>query len=216
MKYTHILWDWNGTLIDDLGVSVEVLNAMLSPRGLKTLTHEEYREVFRFPIIDYYIAVGLTPERWPYDDLAKEYWQLYDPASRTAPLMAGAKEVLQQLKDLGAAQAILSASEQGHLKAVTKYFGIHGYFNDVLGLNSIHAHSKVELGLDWIRREGVAPEHVVLIGDTEHDAAVAKSMGIDCILIPKGHYSRRRLELLDLPIVEDISLIPQFLSKLPE
>ena len=49
-----ILWDWNGTLLDDVEVCIESMNSMLSKRKKPLLTREHYKEIFTFPVIDYY------------------------------------------------------------------------------------------------------------------------------------------------------------------
>ena len=54
MKYSHVLWDFNGTLLDDVGIGMDSINALLRPRKIPTLdSREAYRKVFRFPIEEY-------------------------------------------------------------------------------------------------------------------------------------------------------------------
>ena len=58
MKYKHIIWDWNGTLLDDTWLCVEGINNSLKKRSLQTITKEIYRKVFSFPVEDYYKRLG--------------------------------------------------------------------------------------------------------------------------------------------------------------
>ena len=60
-NYKHIVWDWNGTLLDDAWLCVEVLNQMLSQRGRAAITLEFYRQHFKFPVIDSTISSTLRP-----------------------------------------------------------------------------------------------------------------------------------------------------------
>ena len=53
-----IIWDYNGTLLNDLSIGVECINRMLTKRELPLLTTESYREVFTFPVKKYYELVG--------------------------------------------------------------------------------------------------------------------------------------------------------------
>jgi phosphoglycolate phosphatase len=46
MRFRHIIWDWNGTLLDDAQAGVNAINAMLAARGLSPITLSHYRDVF--------------------------------------------------------------------------------------------------------------------------------------------------------------------------
>ena len=66
MKVKHIIWDWNGTLLDDLDVSMAALNEVLKSEQLPlVLDKEEYRQYFQFPVIKYYEKVGLILPKPP-------------------------------------------------------------------------------------------------------------------------------------------------------
>ena len=42
-QYKHIIWDWNGTLLDDLQMSIDALNAILVSEQMEIVTDvEEY------------------------------------------------------------------------------------------------------------------------------------------------------------------------------
>ena len=46
MKFESIIWDWNGTLLDDVDIAVAIINQLLCQRGLKPIAYEHYLEVF--------------------------------------------------------------------------------------------------------------------------------------------------------------------------
>ena len=54
MKYKHIVWDWNGTLLDDRWLCIEAINIVLRSRGMPLVSNKNYRDVFCFPVIEYY------------------------------------------------------------------------------------------------------------------------------------------------------------------
>ena len=58
MKYKHIIWDWNGTLLNDLTLCVDLLNVSLEKRKLPEMTEEKYRKKFLFPIKTFYESIG--------------------------------------------------------------------------------------------------------------------------------------------------------------
>jgi phosphoglycolate phosphatase len=73
----HIIWDWNGTLLDDVDEVVEVTSQMLVDHGLQPVTHEQYRAVFCFPISQYYRRLGFDFERAPFETLSDQFVALY-------------------------------------------------------------------------------------------------------------------------------------------
>lgn len=193
MKYKHIVWDWNGTLFDDAQVCIDVMNGMLERRGLKELTPERYREIFTFPVEDYYKAAGWDFSREPFAELAVEYITEYLRRAAGCGLRRGAAEVLEKLRERGYVQLIASASEAAALTEQVRRCGIEGCFEAVLGLGDVFAVTKEGLAREYLKAGGIAPEEVVFIGDTAHDWQVARAIGCDCILIEGGHMSRQRL-----------------------
>ena len=120
-----VLWDFNGTLLDDVAICVEILNRMLGSRGLPIVTEKEYLEVFRFPISDYYQSVGFDFSRWPYEDLAVEFMDAYMPASLSRTrLRPGVTDALEAFAKAGIRQVMLSASHLDYLKLQAAHFGI--------------------------------------------------------------------------------------------
>ncbi len=53
-----IIWDWNGTLLNDLDLCISAINVLLGKRELPLLNRQTYKAVFSFPVKDYYKAVG--------------------------------------------------------------------------------------------------------------------------------------------------------------
>lgn len=193
MKYTHILWDFNGTIIDDVATGMKSVNTLLERRGLPTIdTIERYHSVFTFPITTYYTNIGFDFEKEPFADIAIEWTEQNEVNIKKAPLHNGVTQALDFFKELGIPQIILSATHKEMLINHIKGLGIYDYFDDFLGLDNIHAESKVAIGIEWMNQNPTA--HPLMIGDTTHDSEVAEKMGCECVLVAKGHQSRKTLE----------------------
>ncbi len=212
MKYSHVLWDFNGTVLDDVAVGIKAINALLSRRNMQTLDSlEQYHANFGFPIINYYKKLGFDFEKEPYSEIAVEWVNEYNRFVPEAGLCSGVPEALEAFRLSGARQIILSASEKGMLEAQLSDLGLGDAFDLVLGCDNIEAHGKTAIALEWMRLE--KPERAILIGDTSHDADVAREMGIECILVAAGHQSKATLSQLGLPVVDDIyAAIPYILG----
>ena len=88
MKLQLVLWDWNGTLLDDVTLCVDALNRLLARYGYdRQYDLDGYRKIFGFPIRDYYLRAGFDFDRHSFDALAQSYMQDYVPASAACPLM---------------------------------------------------------------------------------------------------------------------------------
>jgi len=89
--------------------------------------------------------------------------------------------------------------------------GLDGCFSALLGLGDIYAHSKVELGLDFLRRRGCDPQRALMVGDTVHDWEVAQAMGVRCVLCAAGHQPAEKLRATGAPVIPDLSHLAEFL-----
>ena len=153
MKYTHVIWDFNGTILDDVQTGIESVNTLLKERGLPIIENvKEYHKVFGFPIIDYYRRLGFDFEKEPYSVIAPLWVALYLENVKRAPIFPDVKEMLEKFKKMGLSQIILSATEHQMLTAQLDDLKIRHFFDEILGLDNIHAESKVELGRSWLRQ----------------------------------------------------------------
>ena len=207
MEYNYIIWDFNGTLLNDVGICVDCLNTLLKSHGMSEKTEEEYKKIFTFPIKEYYRRAGFDFDVTDYDTLAHE-WTDYYRSRADLELFDGAEQTLKTLANRGLKQIIISASEKNTLFEQTKALGIDGNFSEMLGLDNMHARSKEATAKDWRKRHPKAK--AIFIGDTTHDKDVADAIGADCLLIPNGHQAREILKKTGATVCEDIKDIPAF------
>ena len=197
----HVIWDLNGTLLDDAWLCREIMNGQLRKRGLPTLSAERYEAIFDFPVEGYYRKVGFHWEQETFQEAGTEFIVEYERRKTECRLQIGARELLQQLESVGYSQAVLSAYSHGSLETFLGYFGVRSHFKSVAGSRNHYAEGKVEGGLRMLQELHVSPSETLLIGDTTHDAEVARAMGVGCVLIPCGHNSRDRLDRCGVEVV---------------
>jgi len=203
--YDWIIWDWNGTLLDDVELALEVANGMLARRGLPVMDLERYRAIFDFPVERYYRAAGFDFDREPFHVLAGEFISEYNRRVGEAALHGEVPAVLSRINEAGLSQAVLSASRQQSLEEAVARFGVEEHFAALQGLPDHFAVSKTEVGRRLVRRLGLSGERTVMVGDTTHDAEVASEMGVRCVLIAGGHQSAERLERCAVPVYRTLS-----------
>lgn len=201
----HVIWDWNGTLLDDAWLCVEVMNGLLRERGLPLLDAARYQALFGFPVHDYYRRLGFDFEREPFERVGTEFIDGYQARQHECRLQSGAAEALRRFADRGATMSVLSASEQVRLEAQARHLGVRGLFTQLLGLDDHYAGSKLDLGRRWVADVDIDPREILMIGDTDHDAEVARALGIECALVPSGHQTEARLRALGVPVAATLA-----------
>ncbi len=207
----HIVWDWNGTLQNDVQAAVNGINVLLRARGLPTVDLERHRWLFSFPVRNYYTALGFQLEAEDWTALAHQFITAFnnDP---TTSLFEGTRDTLTRLHDQGIGMSILSAAEQTSLERTLVKHGIRDFFSIVSGLDDHGAGSKRHLADALLARVGLPPETVWMIGDTTHDKAVADAMGCPCVLLASGYQCRSRLASCDCPVLDSVGDIPSFFN----
>jgi phosphoglycolate phosphatase len=211
-RYAHVIWDWNGTLLDDVALCLDIMNRMLDERGMRRIEPVRYRQIFDFPVQLYYGHLGFDFDSEPFEQLAACYCEQYDARVVECALQNNARRMLERLSERGVSQAILSSQEQQTLGDALRHFRIEHHFTEIVGRSDRHATGKVDTGRALLEGLAAEPERTLLIGDTVHDFEVAAALGVDCILVSHGHHSRDRLEAVHHDVVPSL----RTLSKRPE
>lgn len=204
-KYKYIIWDWNGTILDDLQLNFEVENTLLSRRG-RTLIKDidEYHEKFQFPIIKFYESLDFDLENEKFEDIAKEYVFEFDERFYELETFPDAESVIRDFKFKGIEQIIFSQTEQRWLEKQVAFHEMDYLFTELLGARDIYVKGKVGIALEWITKNDIDTSQVLMVGDTLHDYEVAETLGCDCILIARGHQSKERLLNTGAVVLESI------------
>lgn len=211
-NYDLVIWDWNGTLLDDTEMCYQIANEMRQERGMDLMRGvEEYRTYFTFPVIDYYRRMGYTFETEPFENISRQFVAMYAERFPVCPLQACAEEALSAVLKTGARQVLLSATGQEKLDEQVAHFGLNRYFDRVIGNSNNLAHGKADYAVDFLRESGVNPARALFVGDTDHDFEIASSIGCGCALLIAGHQTKEHLFTLGAPLVESLCEIPLFL-----
>ena len=200
-----IIWDWNGTLLNDLDLCISTINVLLGKRELPLLNRKTYKDVFSFPVRNYYEAVGFDFTKEDFAIPAKEFIDLYNSKVEMCALHNPVENVLSYFKSQGVRQFVLSAMKQDMLEKTLRHNSIFHFFEGVAGLNDHYAVSKIERGNQLITEFDIQKNDTWMIGDTIHDFEVAEELGIKCILTADGHQSAERLKLTGAPVILEIS-----------
>ncbi|MEU5437110.1 HAD family hydrolase [Streptomyces sp. NPDC020719] len=210
-KRTHLVWDWNGTLLDDIGAVIEATNAAFAELGLEPITLERYRELYCVPIPRFcQRLMGRLPTEaeWLVMDEAfhKHYWLRADACALTQ----GAAELLADRSASGLGQSLLSMAPHEHLVPIVRRHGITEHFLRVDGRTGPSHGSKAEhmvRHLTALRAadEAISADRIVVIGDAVDDAVAAAHIGARAVLYTGGSHSRDSLAEAGVPVVDTLA-----------
>ncbi|MBT4499349.1 MAG: HAD family hydrolase [Gemmatimonadetes bacterium] len=203
--YRHFIWDWNGTLLNDAWLCVDIINSMLEERGIERVTAERYAQIFGFPLKEYCRKLGFNLERESYEELSDRFMEIYEQRRLECRLQDGARELLSEVREKEIEQSLLSAYKQDTLRELVDFFRLGEYFQAVVGVDNHYGNGKIERGRQRIAEMEHSGEEILLIGDTLHDLEVAEAMGVDCALVPSGHQHIDRLREGGGRVVESLS-----------
>lgn len=200
----HLVWDWNGTLLDDLPLVVAAANVAFASVGGPVITAEEHRRDFRRPVRDYYASVlGRPVDEEEFARLDKVFHDAYQAGLATCRLAPDAEEAL---RSWSGTQSLLSMWFHTDLVPTVDRMGLTPYFVRVDGLRAAVGggpkHPHLVTHLTALRLTG---EEVVLIGDTVDDAEAAATVGARCVLYTGGFTDERRLRATGVPVVDSLT-----------
>ena len=201
---THLVWDWNGTLLNDLNLVVTATNASLTSLGGTPTTAEEHRRDFRRPVIDYYaqtLGRSLTSE-----DFAKLDEVFHRTYALGLPECALAADAVTALTSWQGSQSLLSMWFHTELVPTVERYGLAAHFRRVDGLRDARGggHKAPHL-VAHLEALGLTGPDCLLIGDSLDDAEAAASVGARCVLYAGGFTDLDRLNAVGVPVAATLT-----------
>jgi phosphoglycolate phosphatase len=178
---------------------------LLKDRNLPQINTKKYKDIFSFPVKEYYKTLGFDFEAEDFSVPAHQYIDFYYAGFDSCSLQKNTVEVLTHFHEKGIRQFVLSAMEHEMLEKTLKIKGIFHFFEGVAGLKDHYAVSKIDVGKKLILDYEIDREKTLMIGDTTHDFEVAEQLGVKCILIADGHQTSERLEKTGGTVIESLN-----------
>lgn len=203
----HVIWDWNGTLLDDIDIVVDSVNATVGPLGVSTQALEDYQRLYTRPVPLYYermLGRAISDTEWR--QLDDTFHAEYASRLRLARLSAGAEDIMSRLSSDGTSQSLLSMAPHDHLVEAIAAHQIDRYFVRVDGLRdgsgalkaaSLDAHLRALLAHPSAPDE---PTDYLVIGDSTDDATAARANGVPAVMFDSGSHRLADLEATGYPV----------------
>ncbi|MFC4609350.1 HAD family hydrolase [Streptomyces maoxianensis] len=205
---THLVWDWNGTLLDDIKAVIAATNAAFADIGLEPITLERYRELYCVPIPRFYERLmGRLPSDAEWEVMDETFHRYYTEHRIGCGLTEGVEDLLREWQLAGRSQSLLSMYGHEQLVPVVRGYGIESHFIRVDGRTGPSGGAKAFHMERHLRAlDGAAqPGRTVVIGDAVDDAVAAAHVGARVVLYTGGSHSRASLEAVGVPVVDTLA-----------
>ncbi|MCO1598845.1 HAD hydrolase-like protein [Micromonospora sp. RHAY321] len=202
--HPHLVWDWNGTLLNDLSLVVAATNAAFASVGGPAVTSDEHRVRFRRPIAEYYAEVlGQAVDDDEFGRLDRIFHDAYRSGLTTCELAADARTAMAAWTG---SQSLLSMWFHEELVPTVHTYGLTGHFTRVDGLRAaVGGGRKAEPLQRHLAELGVDGDSVVLIGDSIDDADAALAVGGRAVLYTGGFTDPARLRASGHPVADTLT-----------
>lgn len=211
-EYKVIIWDFNGTLIDDIDAALASVNDMLIRRKLPTINFEQYASYIDTPIIKFYEHIFDDLYSMDFNVIADEFNRGYEKHLKSHAVMPCAEEVLEYFNSLGKLQTVISATHIDKVNTRLREFELDGYFDKILAHNNLIAEDKTHLAINYFAEKDIKPHEAVVIGDCVADFKMAEALGCDCILTTQGHQSRKEFSETTAIIIDSLAELKKLIE----
>ena len=207
-----IIFDFNGTLLDDCDCCLKILNLLTKEYNLKEVSKDEYKSIFTFPVYEYYQYLGFDVSYDSFKIIGDKFHKYYNEFSyKEVKLFDDVISLLSYLKDNNYRLVCLSASKIDTLIKQLKFYNIYQYFDDIVGLNDGLANSKKQVAIDFINNCNINNDEIILVGDSIHDDEVANAINVKAVLVSTGHTNKDRLLKVNKDVIDSLSDIKKYL-----
>ncbi|MFF5569037.1 HAD family hydrolase [Streptomyces sp. NPDC012623] len=209
-QHAHLVWDWNGTILDDIRAVVGATNAAFAEIGLEPISLDRYRELYCVPIPRFYERLtGRLPSDAEWVAMDETFHRHYTRRRSGCALTAGVEELLAAWSLDGGSHSLLSMYGHQELVPVVRGYGIERHFLRIDGRTGPSGGSKalhMERHLTSLAAEGaISAARTVVIGDAVDDAVAAAHVGARAVLYTGGTHSRTALEAVGVPVVDSLA-----------
>ncbi len=202
---THVVWDWNGTLLDDFWLTARIAADTLAELGVPDLSGAVVRDSFTRPFHVFYsrlLGRPVTDAEFAY--IRRRYEAEYDAEVLELCLQPDAGRALDHVGSV-ATQSLLSMAPDVHLQRLVDHHAIRARFVHVEGSPDASSDgTKAERLREHLGRIGVHAQQTVIIGDTVDDQEAAAACGARAVLVTSGSQSRTALEATGWPVVDSL------------
>jgi len=192
-----VIFDLDGTLVDSQRPILAAMRRSFAAMGWPGPPDPEVLGIVGLSLPE--AMRTLAPRAAPdeIDGLVTLYKQSYAAVSREAdaeaPLYPGARAAIDRLAEAGYLLSIATGKARRGLERVLDAHDLGGCFLATQTADDAPSKPHPGMVLNSLAASGAAPEHTVVIGDTEFDMAMARAAGARALGVGWGYHGPERL-----------------------
>jgi phosphoglycolate phosphatase len=210
-NFKNIIWDFNGTIIDDAQLCCDAYNHVFSLHSKPEISLTRLSEIWCLPVKKFFSNFGFEQLDRDINLLCEQFHDYYGSRWSQCALQPGVLDLIAEAREQQLGQAVLSGHPQDYLLEMLEYFNLSIEFEVIRGVDTIVAVDKIEVGRELMRQMAWIPNETVLIGDSNFDVETAEALGISCLLVARGIQSRSRLEACGVPVFDSLDQLKKVL-----
>ncbi|MCB1097324.1 MAG: NUDIX domain-containing protein [Verrucomicrobiae bacterium] len=203
----NFIFDWSGTLVDDLPPVIDATNAVLTHYGKLAMDRETFKREFCLPFPVFYERVlpGV-----PLEELDPLFRKAFIGSAEVATILPHAKDFLHFCEQRGCRMFVLSSALEKQLREQAREAGIHDFFEHIYA-GILDKREKIHEILD---AHDLRPDETAFVGDMEHDIETARSAGVLSVAVLTGYDSREALSAVEPDIMaNDLRILRQVMTE---
>ncbi len=178
--FRNLIFDWSGTLVDDLGPVIEATNAVLGRYDLPPYDRERFRRSFRLPYSEFYAEI--LPDV-PLEELEAHFRPAFAAAAAPVTVLPHAREKLEWCATLGIRCFVLTSMDEAAFAHQLDDFGFRHLFEATYA----GVLDKREVIHRILETHRLAPIETAFVGDMTHDVETARHGGLASVAVLTGY-----------------------------
>ncbi len=212
-RIQFIVFDWDGTLMDSETQIVSCLHGAIHDLGLQPMSDDTVKNVIGLGLreaIDMLVPGRDDAFRQAFVEAYRKYWFSHEGSS----LFAGAREVLDTLREQNFLLGVATGKARHGLERVLEQTGLVGYFDATRCADETLSKPHPQMLLDLMGELGVAGRHMLMVGDTEYDMEMATNAGVGKVAVRSGVHSEERLQRhAPLACLDSVTEMPDWMTR---
>lgn len=186
---THVVFDFDGTLVDSKSAAIETYNAIAEKNRYGKLTAENLETMRKLSVLERCQQLGVPPYKLPW--LVVQVGRNYRKAVDSIEFNAGIPELLKELRGKGLKLIVLSTNREDNIRAFLRRHSAEAWMDGFYCGSGLFG--KARLLRDLMKKTGLRREQLVYVGDEHRDVEACKEVGVKVIAVRWGFDAEDRL-----------------------
>lgn len=205
--FRNLIFDWSGTLVDDLGPVLEATNSVFGKYGLDPFDRDRFRRHFRLPYREFYeeFLPGVALE-----ELEEHFRPAFRDSQVPVTVLPHAREKLEWCADNGIRAFVLTSMDAEAFHRQLADFGMQELFEATYA----GVLDKRDVIHRILETHQLNPSETAFVGDMTHDVETARHGGVSSIAVLTGYTHAEPLAAVRPDItVPDLGVLRRLLGK---